>query len=216
MQFRWQWALMGLFTLCLVWPPSSYGDQLPGPDSTPSPQAPIVQGLRLGSSRADVETLFAAASIPQIARTAEMIVYQQPVSKAGAGDFAYSTALLFHKDKLAKVALFPDISEADASEPDAQPYFSYYGALKSMLIKQYGPPRNTWEHLHKRYRDHPLLGLQMGRCTYANFWSLQDLDIALVLTGENFSIQFSLQYEYRTVFQRYVKQHENPTSPQSD
>ena len=145
-----------------------------------------------------------------------MTVYQQPVNKLKEGDFAYSTALLFHEDKLAKVALFPDLSEAEKNDPSAQPYFTHYNALKAMLVKHHGPPRTSWEHLHQRYRQHPLLALQMGRCTYANFWGLPDLDIALVLTGDNFSIQFSLQYEYRPLFQRYVQQHEKPTSPQSD
>jgi hypothetical protein len=159
---------------------------------------PTALGIPLGATRDHVEAMFAEAQIPQLRRDADTTVYKEPLAKINNAGMAL---LVFYEDKLAKIVMLIDIESQNID-----PYVSRYQELKTGLTEKYGKPTNHREYMDNTYSGSPLLGLKTGKGEYVSFWKTPDLDIALLLRGDNFNISFALHYEYRTLFEQFQKQ----------
>ncbi len=74
---------------------------------------------------------------------------------------------------------------------DFRPYRSGYERRKDQRAARYAQPRTDWAHLEHRYRDFPLLALQIGRAIYPSTRATPNLDIVLRLSGENLRTHFT-------------------------
>jgi hypothetical protein len=169
------------------------------PTNAPGDSAPpIALGIPLGATRGQVEAMFAEAQIPELKRDADTTVYKEPLAKINN---AGMSLLVFYQNKLAKIVTLIDIESQKID-----PYVSRYQELKTGLTEKYGKPANHREYIEDAYSSYPLLGLQTGKGEYVSYWKTPDLDIALILKGDNFKISFALHYEYRTLFGQFQKQ----------
>jgi hypothetical protein len=104
----------------------------------------VVLGIPLGAPRHQVEAIFTEAKIPELRRDTGMTVYKEPPAKIKNGG---ATILLFHEDKLAKVALL-----IDTESQTAEPYIFRYQELKESLSEKYGQPKTSTEYIDENYR----------------------------------------------------------------
>jgi hypothetical protein len=155
------------------------------PQGTDQP-APL--GIPLGASRAQVEAAFAAAKIPQLSSEGRNEIYREPPAKiANAGQVLLS----FYQDRLARI-----ICLIDVESQEAEPYVRRYQELKQALSEKYGRPYKNREYLAPDYEAHPLLALQTGKAVYGSVWKTGNLQISLMLSGDNFRVTFALSYDY--------------------
>src|SRR4029450_4935301 len=68
----------------------------------------------------------------------------------------------------------------------------FYPLKSAKSPEKYGKPANHREYIEDAYSSYPLLGLQTGKGEYVSYWKTPDLDIALILKGDNFKISFAL------------------------
>lgn len=158
------------------------------PSETRGASQPAPLGIPLGASRTHIENLFEAAKIPRVATDADNEVYREPIAKiANAGEVVLS----FYQGQLARIACVIDVESQQG-----EPYVRRYQELKEALTEKYGRPVKSREYIDPGYRDHLLLGLESGKAIYGSLWKTADMGISLVLTGDNFKIQFALYYDY--------------------
>jgi hypothetical protein len=149
---------------------------------------PAPLGIPLGASRAHVEGIFEAATIPRLSNDRQDELYREPPAKiADAGQVLLS----FYQDKLARI-----VCVIDVQSQEADPYVRRYQDLKQALAEKYGRPEKSREYIDPDYRGHPLFAFETGKAVYASSWKTGNMEISLILSGDNFKVGFFLSYAY--------------------
>jgi hypothetical protein len=155
---------------------------------------PAPLGIPLGAPRAQVESLFEAAKIPRVSSDAEADVYGEPPAKIADAGQVY---LSFYQGQLARALCLIDVESQEAD-----PYVRRYEELKQALTEKYGRPVKSREYVDPDYRDHLLLAIKTGKAVYASFWKTGDMDVSLMLMGDNYKTEFVLSYGYRQLSEK--------------
>tara|TARA_B100000212_G_C27374187_1_gene533943 strand:- start:2026 stop:2697 length:672 start_codon:yes stop_codon:yes gene_type:complete len=140
---------------------------------------------RWGDSRSEV---IASEGAEPLVSQEGLIGYQTRV--AGLDMLA---AYIFVGDQLVRARYV--ITEKHANETD---FISDYNNLKELLSNKYGVPdedENIWKNdLFKDSYEDWGMALQVGHLVYYSHWTHQRTEIKLVLNGDNYEIDFLLEY----------------------
>ena len=104
-----------------------------------------------------------------------------------------SIVYIFSKNKLVRSKYI--IQEHHSNK---NTYISDFNTLKNKLTKKYGKPKENkvfWiNDLYKdKYQDWGF-AISLGHLSYYTIWETKDTIILLILTGENYNIDFQIEY----------------------
>ena len=115
------------------------------------------------------------------------------VYKDELGSFDVNVVYIFSKDKLVRTKYM--VLSKHTNETD---YISDYNTLKEILIKKYGDPKEDeqiWKNdLYKSNSSEWGMAIAVGQLFYYCQWSNKDTSLILYLSGENYEIEFGIEY----------------------
>lgn len=102
-------------------------------------------------------------------------------------------AYIFVSDQLVRAKYI--ITEKHANATD---FISDYDKIKELLSKKYGAPdrdENLWKNdLYRDDYEDWGMAIKVGHLVYYAMWKSERTDIGLVLTGDNYRIDFTMEY----------------------
>jgi len=134
-----------------------------------------------------------------------------PIEKS-QGFLAYDGSLLtcpvmiayrFNSDKL-----YRGMYVFKQNHVDAKAFITDFKMIEEELTNKYGKPSEQFENWKDDlYKDDPSdwgMAIKVGDLTYISTWEIQETEIVLILSGDNFKVNLFLQYT-DTVEEKNVK-----------